>query len=54
MTTGLYLLRAAQCGFSCADLDFISIGMLFDVFTEAENDHEEYDEIATQEDINRL
>lgn len=54
MTTGLYLLRVSQCGISVSDLDLLSVGMVFDVFVEAANDGEEYDQLATQADIDKL
>lgn len=54
MTTGLYLLRAVQCGISVRDLELLSIGMVYDMFTESQNDGEEYDQLATQADIDRL
>ena len=54
MTTGLYLLRAVQSGISIRDLELLSIGMLMDIFTERGNDELEYDELATDEDIDRL
>lgn len=54
MTTGLYLLRCVQCGLSIRDLDLLTVGMVFDIFTENQNDGEEYDQIATQADIDRL
>lgn len=54
MTTGLFLLRALQCGLSLNDLGMLSIGMVFDVFIEAQNDGEDYAELATQADIDRL
>lgn len=54
MTTGLFHLRALQCGFSLRDLELVSIGMVYDVTTEAANDQEEYDELATQADIDKL
>ena len=54
MTTALYLLRVVQCGISVRDLELLSIGMVFDMFTESGNDTVEYAEIATQEDIDRL
>lgn len=54
MTTGLYLLRVIQCGIALGDLELLSIGMVRDIFAEAENDTLEYDEIASDEDIDRL
>ena len=54
MTTGRYLLRAVQCGIPVHDLELLSIGMVYDIFTESQNDGEEYDLLATQDDIDRL
>lgn len=54
MTTGLYLLRAAQLGIPLGDLELISIGMLYDMFTESDNDTVQHAELATQEDVDRL
>ena len=52
MTTGLFLLRVAQLGISMTDLDLLTIGMVYDMMTEAVNDREgEYARAATQEDI---
>lgn len=54
MTTALYLLRAAQLGISMADLDLLTVGMVFDMCTEAYNDDcGEYARVATQEDIDK-
>ena len=39
MTTALFLLRAAQMGLSMSDLDLLTIGMVWDMMTEAANDH---------------
>ena len=54
MTTGLYLLRAIQAGIAVRDLELLSVGMVYDIFTESQNDGEEYDQLATQADIDRL
>lgn len=54
MTTGLFLRRALQAGIAIRDLELLSIGMVFDIFTEAGNDGEDYAELATQADIDRL
>lgn len=48
------MLRCVQLGLSIADLDLLSIGMVKDMCVEAENDRYEYDELATQEDIERV
>ena len=52
MTTPLFLLRCVQLGLSMGDLDFLTIGLVNDMFTEKEND--EYDgwsEVAGQADF---
>lgn len=54
MNTPLFLLRCCEVGLSIADLEYLSIGMISDMFTEKENDDYEYPLIATQEDIDRL
>ena len=54
MTTGLYLLRVIQGGIALGDLELLSMGMVRDIFTEAENDTLEWDEIATEEDVEAL
>jgi hypothetical protein len=41
-------------GFSIPELDELTIGQMFDVFTENSNDELEYDEEATDEDIMNL
>ena len=48
------LLRCLQAGLSLADLDEITLGMVFDIITEQRNDSHEYDELATQEDIDNF
>lgn len=55
MTTGLFHLRALQAGLSISDLEKMSVGMVFDIFTESGNDIDgDYAQLATQEDIDRL
>ena len=52
MTTPLFLLRCVQLGLSMGDLNFLTIGLVNDMFTEKEND--EYDgwsEVAGQADF---
>ena len=51
MTTPLFLLRCVQLGLSMGDLDFLTIGLVNDMFTERENDEFKYDSLATQEDF---
>ena len=36
------------------DLEYVSIGMVWDMFTEKSNDEYEYPVLATQADIDRL
>lgn len=51
MTTALFLLRAAQMGLSMSDLDLLTIGMVWDMMTEAANDHCTYEQLPTQDDF---
>lgn len=53
-TTGLFLLRAAQIGLSMADLDLISVGTVYDMIIEHQNDDYEYAVIGTAEDLLRI
>lgn len=48
------MLRCIQCGIAISDLQFLSIGMVNDMFAELKNDSYEYPVIATQADIDRL
>ena len=54
INTAVFLKRAFSCGLSTADLRELSIGMVNDIFIESANDHYEYNQIATQEDMDRL
>ena len=38
MTTPLFMLRAVQMGVAISDLDLLTIGLVLDMFTEAQND----------------
>lgn len=40
MTTALILLRASEIGIPIKDLDLLSVGMLFDIFSEKSLDFE--------------
>ncbi len=51
MTTPLFLLRCLQIGLSLRDLDFLTVGMVNDMFVEKSNDEYDYETIATQEDF---
>lgn len=43
-----------QCGISISDMDYLSIGMINDMFIEMKNDEYDYPLIATQADIDNL
>jgi hypothetical protein len=51
LTTALFMLRCIQIGLRLPDLDDLTMGEVFDIFIENGNDQVEYDQIATQEDI---
>ena len=48
------MLRAVQLGLSIADLEELSIGMVYDMLIEKQNDNYDYPVLATQADIDRL
>jgi hypothetical protein len=48
------MLRCVQLGISISELELLSIGMVNDMYIEAQNDDYEYPIVATQEDIDRL
>lgn len=54
MTTPLFLLRCVQLGISIRDLDYLTIGLVLDMFTEKGNDDHEYAIVATQDDFDRF
>lgn len=54
MTSGLFYLRCLQIGMTMADTDELTIGEIFDIFTEHANDDADYAVIATQEDFDRF
>lgn len=54
MTTPLFLLRCVQLGLSVSDLDFLTIGLVNDLFTEKENDDYPYRYQATQADFDKF
>lgn len=51
MSTALYLLRCVELGLSMDDLSSLTMGMVFDMWTERGNDDVEYPYLATQEDF---
>lgn len=54
MTTPLFMLRAVQMGVTVRDLDLMPIGLVLDMFTEAQNDGYKYPNMATQSDFDRF
>lgn len=54
MTTALLLLRAVQLGISVRDLELLTVGMVNDMYIEAENDKCTYNTIASQDDMDRF
>ena len=54
MTTPLFLLRCVQLGLSMSDLDFLTIGLVNDMFTERENDEYKYYMLADQSDFDKF
>ena len=54
MNASLYLLRALEAGLSVADLDEISMGMVYDIMTESSYDENGYVRWATQRDFDRF
>ncbi len=53
-STALYVLRCFQVGLHIADLEFLSMGMVFDIFTESRNDNYDYKQVANQEDFDKF
>jgi len=45
------LLRCLQVGLSLAELDLLTVGMVYDIFIESNNDEFKYGYKATQEDF---
>ena len=54
MTTPLFLLRAMEIGISITDLDYLTIGLVLDIWTEKMNDGVEYARVATQDDFDKF
>ena len=51
VNTALYLLRAIELGLSAADLELITVGMVYDMLTEKSYDETGYVREATQKDF---
>ena len=54
MTTALFLLRCVQIGLSMQDLDYMTVGLVNDMFVELHEDSEEHDLLAQQEDFDKF
>lgn len=51
MTTALFMLRCVQIGIGITDLDYLTIGMVDDMFIESANDEYNYPYLADQDDF---
>lgn len=51
MNTPLFLLRCLEVGVGITDLDFLTIGLVLDIWTEKQNDDYNYPSLATQDDF---
>ena len=54
MNTALFLLRCVELGISIQDLDYMTLGMVLDMFTEKGNDDYDYPIVATQDDMDNF
>lgn len=55
MTTALYLLRCVELGLSMDDLEYLDIGLIYDMFTEKNNDSwKGWKQVATQIDFDKF
>ena len=54
MTTALFLLRCKQNNLSFDEIDALSIGAIYDIFTESLNDSEDYAELPSQADFDNF
>ena len=54
MTTPLFMLRCLQIGLSLRDLDLVTEGLVIDMANERANDDAEWEEVATQEDMDKF
>lgn len=50
----VYFLRAKQIGLTLGEMEEIDMGLVFDLLIESGNDGQEYPNVATQADIDRL
>lgn len=54
MNASLLMLRALEAGLSVADLDYLSVGMVYDIMTERSYDDNGYVRKAIQKDFDRF
>lgn len=54
MNASLLMLRALEAGLSVADLDYLSVGMVYDIMTERSYDDSGFIRKATQKDFDRF
>lgn len=54
VSTALYLLRCVQIGLHMSDLEYLTMGAVFDLFAESANDDVEYNTVATQADFDKF
>ena len=54
MTTALFMLRCVQIGIAISDLDYLTIGMVDDMFIESANDDFNYPYLADQDDFDKF
>lgn len=48
------MLRCIELGISVRDLDYLTTGLILDIWTEKGNDDVHYDYVATQDDFDRF
>ena len=51
MTTALFLLRCVELGIAISDLDYLTIGIVLDMFCEKNNDDWDYPVLAGQDEF---
>lgn len=54
VNTPLFYLRCCQLGLSMSDLDYLTMGMVYDMLTECNNDNYDYSIKATQDDYDNF
>lgn len=54
MTTPLFMYRCLQIGLSVQACDYVTIGLVYDMYTEKLNDEYDYPDMARQEDFDRF